>query len=126
MQPMQFGLRQYRGYAIFEPSEYMQVKYFPGIDRISPLECDWNHKLGIGIRKLHTGGHDADDASRYAINAKGLPVRIRILAESLLPVSVAQHDNQVLSGLFLVSGEEPPHKRMNSQRVKGVGHDRGP
>src|SRR5271165_6302961 len=125
MDPMQFGLALRRSNAILEPPEYTQVKRFPGIDRISPLERHWNNKLRIGIGKAHTGGHDADDAPRYPINADSLPNHIPILSKSLLPVSVAKDDDKVPSGLLLVPGEEATHKRMNLQGVKCIGHDRG-
>src|ERR1700679_980832 len=125
MQPMEFGLRLRRGHSILDPPEHTQVKLSPGIHWVAPFESNGNDKLSIGIGEPHTCGHDADDAPRYAVNADGLPDHIRILAKSLLPVSVANHDDKILSGLLLVSGEEASYKRMNAQGVKGVGHDRG-
>src|ERR1700722_5723788 len=125
MQPMEFGLRLCRGHPILDPPEHTQVKLSPGIHRVAPFESNGNDKLSVGVGEPDTGGQDADDAPRHAVNADGLPDYARILAKSLLPISVAEHDDEVLSGLFLVSGEETSYKRMNSQGVKGVGHDRG-
>ena len=61
---------------------------------------NWVSRVG----KAHSGGHDADDPPRNAVNADGLPDHIRILPKALLPVSVTQHHHRIVSGYFLAPG----------------------
>src|SRR6185437_3229227 len=98
VQPVQFGLGMRRRYPIFQASEDMQVETAPGIDWIAALERHGRYELSVAIREPYPSRHDADNPSRKAVNADGLPDHIRVLPEALLPVAVAQHHHKIAPG----------------------------
>ena len=108
MKGAQLGLRERGLHAVLQPSDGAESEDGPWIVDVARLEGDGHPELRCRVRKGDTSGGDADDLAIDAVDQDLLAEHAGIAAEVLLPITVTQDDDVILTGLFFGGGESGP------------------
>ena len=124
VQAAQIGLCLRWSHSIGEAAKGLQVQHGPWIEGVVGLVRNRNQELRVRIGKMHAGGHDADDAARYAVDAHGTAEDSGLRGVALPPISVAQDNVVILPGNGVVGREEIAQSGLNTEGVECVHRDR--
>ena len=104
-QQVDFGLQALRYHSRFEPADHAKKMRVRMLLKKRSVHDGWDPELHVGLGKIETLRHDADNGIRLTIQHDRLAENIRAQAELIPPNRVAQ-DNYVFFAGFAFRLEE--------------------